>query len=134
MCGFEQGFGWLYDDGGTNIDSYWISSQKRNMSHDLRLINEIKLDSISNATDMNIEPSLNAVLSKLKYDDRFGTPEFNNGMPNNMHNISDAAHMFGNLLSVPEFIEANNRVYANKTKLGDLHIYNDGRPMRFVKA
>ena len=83
---------------------------------------------------MNIEPSLNAILNKLKYDDRFGTPELNNGMPNNMHNISDAAHMFGNLLSELAFIEANNRVYATKTKLGDLHIYNDGRPMRFVKA
>ena len=133
-CGDEKGFGWLYDDGLDNSTNFFISSQKRNMSHDLRLLNEIKMDSVNYDTAKHIEPSLRAVLNKLNYNQRFGTPEANNGMPATIMNVSDAAHMFGNLLSELAFIEANNRVYVTKTKLGDLHIYNDGRPMRFVKS
>jgi hypothetical protein len=28
----------------------------------------------------------------------------------------------------------NNAFYMSKVKLGDLHVYDDGRPMRFIKV
>jgi hypothetical protein len=35
-------------------------------------------------------------------------------------------------LTSKKYMDKNEAAYAGQTKLGDLHIYADGRPMRFV--
>ena len=46
----------------------------------------------------------------------------------------DAADIFKHELLEPEEIEYNEEVYQGETKLGDLNVYDDGRPMQFIKA
>ena len=135
-CGYNKGFSWMYNQPNPS-SSYWISSQKRNASHDLRLLNEVKIGTRGNQTDQYLPSGLKSVLQKLKYDKHYGTPEMAQGFPNATQNVYDAAMALGNIISLPEQIQQNEDVYLGKTKLGDLHIYcgkDDTRPMRFVKA
>jgi hypothetical protein len=37
-------------------------------------------------------------------------------------------------INTPGQIHRNNNEYTGKSKLADLYIYDDGTPMRFVKA
>ena len=135
-CGYSKGFSWMYNQPNPS-SSYWISSQKRNKSHDLRLLNEVKVGTKANKTGEWLSDGLKSVLQKLKYDKHHGTPEMTKGFPNTIQNVYDAALALGNIISLPEQIQQNEDVYRGKTKLGDLHIYcgkDDTRPMRFVKA
>jgi len=135
-CGYSKGFSWMYNQPNPS-SSYWISSQKRNKSHDLRLLNEVKVGTKANKTGEWLSDGLKSVLQKLKYDKHYGTPEMTKGFPNTIQNVYDAAMALGNIISLPEQIQQNEDVYRGKTKLGDLHIYcgkDDTRPMRFVKA
>ena len=139
MCGYNKGFSWMnnfYNDQDA-ANSYWISSQKRNKSHDLRLLNEINVGTKANNTYKDISDELKLLLQNLKYDKHYGTPEMNQGFPNTIQNVLDATLTLINIISLPEKIQQNEDVYRGKTKLGDLHIYcgnDDTRPMRFVKA
>jgi hypothetical protein len=135
-CGRSNGFSWL-NNSSVPSSSYWISSQKRNKSHDLRLLNEVKIGIKANKTDEWLSDGLKSVLQILKYDKHYGTPEMTKGFPNAIQNVYDAALALGNIISLPEQIQQNEDVYRGKTKLGDLHIYcakDDTAPMRFVKA
>ena len=135
-CGYNKGFSWM-SDSPVPSSSYWISSQKRNASHDLRLLNEVKIGTRGNQTDQYLPSGLKSVLQKLKYDKHYGTPEMAQGFPNTTQNVFDAVMEIGNIISLPEQIQQNEDMYRGKTKLGDLHIYcgkDDTRPMRFVKA
>ena len=135
-CGYDRGFGWMKDH-RNNPNTYWISSQKRNMSHDLRLLNEVKSDIKGNRTDQYLSNGLKSVLQILKYNKHYGTPEMTQGFPNSIQNVNDAALALGNIISYQPNIDMNDDVYRGKKKLGDLHIYcakDDTRLMRFVKA
>jgi len=118
--------------------SYWISSQKRNASHDLRLLNEVKNGVQKNKTDQYLSSGLKKLLQDVKYDTHYGTREMEvSGYPNKTHNIIDAAMILRDIISLPDQIQQNEDQYRGKTKLGDLHVYcvkGDTRPMRFVKA
>jgi hypothetical protein len=136
-CGYDKGFGWLayHPDLST---SYWINSQKRNASHDLRLLSDLKRNITRNNTEHYLSAGLKSILQTLKYDTMYGTPEMTQGYPNRIQNVYDVIVTLGDILSLPAHIQANDDNYRGKTKLGDLHIYcekdDDRRPMRFVKA
>jgi len=135
-CGYNKGFSWM-SDSPVPSSSYWISSQKRNKSHDLRLLNEVKIGTKANTTDQYLPSELKTLLQKLKYDNHYGTPEMAQGFPNSIQNVFDAAMALGNIISLPEQIQQNETGYLGKNKLGDLHIYcgkDDTRPMQFIKA
>jgi len=135
-CGINKGFSWLANS-PVPSSSYWIISQKRNKSHDLRLLNEVKIGIKANTTDQYLSNGLKSVLQILKYDKHYGTPEMTQGFPNAIQNVYDAALALGNIISLPEQIQQNEDIYRGKTKLGDLHIYcgkDNTTPMRFVKA
>ena len=82
-CGDYSGYSFIGNkksDGtfeDTDEDDYYINSAKRNMSHDLRLISDIK----SNYHFTNLDSRINFIslwknlLRNIKYDDQFGTPE-----------------------------------------------------------
>ena len=135
-CGINKGFSWLANS-PVPSSSYWISSQKRNKSHDLRLLNEINVGTKANTTDQYLSNGLKSVLQILKYDKHYGTPEMTQGFPNAIQNVYDAALALINIISYQPTIDINEDVYRGKTKLGDLHIYcgkDNTTPMRFVKA
>lgn len=136
-CGSGKGFSWMADYKYSS-ESYWISSQRRNASHDLRLLNEVRIGLQKNQTEQYLSSGLKKLLQDVKYDKHYGTPEMqDSGYPNKIHHIIDAAFRLKTILSLPGQIQQNEDIYRGKTKLGDLHVYcikGDTRPMRFVKA
>ena len=134
-CGKNQGFQFI-----TGVQQYFITSQTPNISHDLRLLDDVKyiVNHIPKTTVF-----LKDLINKVEYgvgiskkgDKPFGTKENKkSGLPGKISNVDDA------YLALLEYITAsgmkakNDVFYMLNTKLGDLHIYDDGRPMRFVKA
>ena len=131
-CGYSQGFNF---DG---LKEYFISSLKKNVSHDLRLMYNIKYN-------LGILPSMPAFLKdliqKVEYgvgisllgDKQYGTIEnTNSGLPAKIVNVDDAAKALLEYITTDKM--SNNAFYMSKVKLGDLHVYDDGRPMRFIKV
>ena len=56
------------------------------------------------------------------------------GLPDKINNITDLSIKLEEYISTPGFIEANNNQFETAPKIGDFHIYQDGRPMNFNKA
>ena len=52
----------------------------------------------------------------------------------NIHNVSDAKERIEKILDIYYYQFINNNYYHNMKKCGDLHIYTDGRNMKFVPA
>ena len=66
----------------------------------------------------------------------YGTKEVKaKGYPKRANNIKDALLFLTNICSTPHFKKHNDECYDDPLKkLGDLHIYSDGRNMNFVPA
>ena len=63
----------------------------------------------------------------------FGTPEITkSGLPKKINNVNDLCAELESSIHNAMFAAYNDSHYADMTTLGDLHIYTDGRPMRFV--
>ena len=133
QCGYSKGFQWMKDLGRNPSTTYWISSQKRNESHDLRLLNEVKQNIKVNNTRAFAPIGIITLLDYLRYNHRYGTPELGDGYPQ-INTVSDALKMLMFYINTPEEMQKNELAYDGKLKLADLYIYDDGTPMRFVKA
>lgn len=136
-CGDNYGFQWL-----KSKDEFLVTSSKKNESHDLRLMNMIKgfmKDVFSNnkkpecATFSETEK----IIKKIKYsvgikeeaNKEFGTKE-NLSSGKRIFNVTGAYMALKTAIEMPEVVAENESNYKIRTdKLGDLHIYNDGRPM-----
>ena len=120
-CGEDGGFTWLDPN-----PTHHISSQKRNMSHDLRLIHMLK----------GFAPTYNANLLQLiqntLYTEQFGTPEITAQNDAQICNVNDAALKMENLIKTEYFQKYND--YDPDLKLGEMHIYSDGRPMKYISV
>ncbi len=109
---------------------YHISSQVRNKSHDLRLANMVKAHLLSSNSVIHVNKEL---LQRIVYKHRFGTPERENGDPYTIHNVSDIRAMLEHIVLAESFKEENVRYNASFFKIGDMHMYEDRRPMEYVK-
>jgi hypothetical protein len=131
-CGEYVGFSWLKKNGRNPKKNFYISAQTKNISHDLLPLTRIKEN---NTQVNNLSPELNALVNKVVYSDYFGTKEREDtGYPEAIHNVQDAAQCITDEIMSDKFQMENYALYAGKTKLGDLHIYLSGEPMRFIKA
>ena len=130
-CGYDKGFAWMEKlDTRYKAGSNWISSQEKNISHDLRLLNEVKEMTVGLLPDF-----MKTMTDLVQYKKQFGTGQIlKSGLPNKINNVQDAADIFKHELLEPEEIEYNEEVYQGRMKLGDLTVYDDGRPMQFIKA
>ena len=130
-CGYDKGFAWLEKlEPQYKAASNWLSSQEKNISHDLRLLNEVKEMTVGLLPDF-----MKTMTDLVQYKKQYGTEQIlKSGLPNKINNVQDAADIFKHELLEPEEIEYNEEVYQGQPKLGDLHIYDDGRPMQFIKA
>ena len=126
-CGDNVGFNWL------NSGDYYIKSRQNHVSHDLRLLDAFKPD-IKRAA-YKASADIKDFFNKVVYDNAYGTDELiNSGLPNKINNVYDAfralSHMVYNeqpalsdgVFSLPKY-----------NSLGELHVYSDGRAMRFIK-
>ena len=131
-CGERNGYFWLKP---TIDPSNYIGSQQRNASHDLRLLKTI-IDMSTRLLQHN--PELNDWLkNKLKFDKHYGTPEEPaGGLPARIVNVLDADMVLDAMINTPQYKIYSDIIYSDPkwSKLGDLHVYSDGRPMNFVPS
>jgi hypothetical protein len=155
-CGLAVGFGRLATRTKPQLaKASFIYSQQANQSHDLRLLYmtlcELKLRRKTDAAGPLIIAALEKVvygkgitLTKQQTDllkvlpDKwvyYGTKENKtSGLPQKVNNVIDAYKELERLVSIIGFKNANEYYYKSLDKLGDLHIYDNGRPMRYVPA
>lgn len=133
-CGGDYGFAWLNKTGPIRSQSYILSSVS-NKSHDLRLLYIVKSNFKSfkiEKPQKNVFSLYNNLIKNLKYNTDYGTPEAKeNKYPKYIETVSDAFKGLTDLLLDPEFINRNNIDTLNFLKIGDLYVYEDGRPMKF---
>jgi len=157
-CGGEQGFQWLKYNPAKLAQNMFVSSQVHNVSHDLRLLYMIKF-SVRAAIKASpaVKPlmgELHDIIEKVEYGNGikldpyhaklakdplqwvyYGTKEnTKTGLPKKINNVMDASKELERLIESPWYKSKNETKYGALTKLGDLHIYDDIRPMRFVPA
>jgi hypothetical protein len=142
-CGSE--FGYFFNN---RLKTYSIESSKKNESHDLRLLQTLREivwdDYKTNGNRFKSESQqwlYKELLEKVHYDKKYGTPEkletgiktLKNGVKMvKVHNVTDASTLLQKLLSLTE--EENKKTHTTHTKLGDLHVYCDGRNMEYTNA
>ena len=134
-CGEDVGFGNVAPEEYPG-SFYYISSSKRNMSHDLRALNDLK-------KYPGINPALHNTLKKVVYgfglaeNKQYGTKEQDNpsrltksSMPKKIVNVIDAHAALKTLVLANGF--QNDADYKDMESLGTLNIYQSGRAMEFV--
>jgi thiamine kinase-like enzyme len=155
-CGLNVGFDMLVPKTKPQLEkASFIYSQEANQSHDLRLLYmtlcDMKLTRRTDAAGPLIIEALEKVvygkgitLTKQQKDllkvlpnkwVYYGTKENKtSGLPKKVNNVTDAYKELERLVSIIGFKNANEYYYRSLNKLGDLHIYDNGRPMRYVPA
>jgi len=123
-CGSEQGFYWLH------ADQDYINSSTRNVSHDLRLMHILN----KTVNIPNVDQKIKDLMAKVVYNKKFGTKELEHtGLPDKIHNVFDAFSALSDIMNEQE-PALSDAVYADDkySSLGELHVYSDGTPMKFI--
>ena len=139
-CGDEVGFEWLEDDTPDPLRKHYISSQHKNVSHDLLALVRIKEATLEKDSLCTLTPDLLSLNSKAIYSGDYGTKEIETmGYPRSINNVRDAASLITDYVKSPAYQARNNKIYRREEdKLGDLHIYmykddkGNNVPMRFI--
>jgi hypothetical protein len=119
-CGDEKGFAWL-----DPVTNHYISSQKRNMSHDLRLLR------VLHQYIETYHKDLIKLIYSIRYLHHYGTPErMSSSLYDKILNVNDAKIHIEKLMKTYFFKKNNN--YDPSKRLGIMHIYSDGRPMEYI--
>ena len=138
-CGSLHGYSYLEKE-YTPGASHYICSQKRNMSHDLRLVSNIwkTLGQTIDKYPVENNGPIRTIMSSVVYDGDYGTPEkigaFYKEVGDPINNITDMYLALAHLIKkVPYFKEENERIFQGKTKIGEMHITADElKPMRYI--
>jgi hypothetical protein len=140
-CGSIYGFSWLAPHSKNPLDNYYISSQVPNRSHDLRLLDMMCRASKTPAFKLAVttvranNPELYTLAKRVKYEMKYGTPEIKRGRNHaQIWNVEDAKHALLELIMRVPNIQDNAVAYSGKTKLGDMHVYSDGRPLQYISV
>jgi len=128
------------EDNGLNIlgpedppgSFYYISSQKSNISLDVRLL---KIVSEKFLYHSNSRPEVNTLLNIVNFTGSFGTKQVKrSGLPHSINNVIDVCDKIEEIITNPSYILHNDNYYSHLTKIGDFHIYQNGQPMKFIKT
>ena len=127
-CGTDAGFAYLKD---TSRLTY-IVSQKKNITHDLQLCYDLE-EMITESED----PDLSDLFSHFVRDGMFDVvpdleEKLSSGLPDAIHNVSDMFKSLAQIVKKKHNIEEQFEFYSEPANnLGDLHIFDDGTPMKF---
>lgn len=130
-CGYNYGYFM-----GQNLPSY-LNSSKHNNSYDLKLLCFLK-NSLKN--DAKPAGSVKEILyEKLKtmiYPSASGgTPERTDSLyPTGILHVTDAENTLRDMIVSDEFRDMNDNYIDGLTKMGNLHIYEDGRNMKYISS
>ena len=141
-CGEDYGYGWLHGN-GLNEDDYYMDSSETNISHDLRLLYDIKLQKNSIPSfALPQNPTLQSLIYKVEYGIGINNPNYkpygtipnpDSGIPGHINNVEDAYIMLEALVNHSTMQKQNNKDYKHMTKLGDLYVYEEeDKPIKFV--
>jgi hypothetical protein len=134
-CGANHGYSYM-----KQYSRIHIVSNKKNVSHDLRLLSEVKYS--VNEYSKSINPEITNLLYKLHYSaglgpkdkkkDHYGTPEKEiGGYPNSILNVSDAYKFLKDLIIKTN--ADNDQQFANMAPMGVLDIWIDEKkPMKYI--
>lgn len=134
-CGAGSGYTWLNTE--STSDNYFISSKIHHPSHDLRLLVYTSAD-VKYDTNRPLEHVMNSAIYgegiKDKYRKVYGTkPNKKSGLPSRIQNVSDAYKALLKHVNDTDVMKLNDANYGDETnRLGQLHVYHDHRPMRYV--
>lgn len=125
-CGVESGLVILGPEQYPGSFHY-ISSQKRNISHDLRLATTIRFP--------RQRTYLQNVVDKVEYTRQYGTKEIlSKEFPYKINNVIDMWSALTKIINTPEYKTANDEYFNTLNHVGVFDIYYDGRPMKFTAA
>jgi len=118
-----------------------ISASKKNESHDLRLLNTLNRF-IRHASQLPTFVELKTIYDKAMYgvglfgrDKQYGTREvLDMATDQYIYNVNSAFLELKNAISKPDVIQRNIDRYTSEIKLGELHVYNDGQPMKYISS
>ena len=118
---------------------HFIKSWKHNVSHDLKLLENITeyLQPMAHRKPPQSIESLiyTAFKNKIIFTGEFGTEEIESTrQPANVANVSDAEVVLRRLIKSDAFKRANVGYSSAYTKMGDLTIYSDGSNMTYVAS
>ena len=139
-CGASYGMAWL-----DPIPTITISSSHKNESHDLRLLKLISSDMEKLLNIHHVEPTedtfieTNKVLKKVVYgvslpkeDKSYGTKENLKISPTKIYNVNGAYLALKSAIQKPKVLAENQKNYSKFSDLlGILHVYHDGRPIKY---
>ena len=126
QCGADNGFNILGPERHPGSFHY-ISSQKRNISHDLRLATTIRFP--------RQKTYLQNVIDKVEYSSPYGTKEIlSKEFPVKINNVVDMWSALSEIINDPAYKTANDEYFNTLSHVGVFDIYYDGRPMKFTAA
>jgi hypothetical protein len=137
-CGNATGYQFStdYDDRTKSFvraraDNFYIDYTRRNMSHDLRLLNDIidtfNFSAVSSGKEY-IQQTLIAdfFMKKMRpMDTDFGSIEHESSPTGRISNVNDAAQLLTEIVANPQFVAKNNEFLGRKTLYGTLDIWTD---------
>ena len=72
------------------------------------------------------------VIRRVVYNKIYGTPERANNYPYSIQTVTDACMAFKEVIERPNMKNNNDTYYDGITKIGDLHVYSNQTPIKFI--
>ncbi len=133
-CGYSAGYGWFKPK--ISKRDYYIASNIRNISHDLRLARTLSDYIIPNSSSPPLTSELNHLLKTVIYDTRYGTPEIMPGQgvsTRSIHNVVEMKSALEHLINSTKYKENVGSIFSPENKTGTMTIYMDrSRDMVFT--
>jgi hypothetical protein len=143
LCGLDTGFKYYLSYNRNNASAKYKSSRYSNMSSDLRLLSAFNLDKYLVKFSKTGMTDLIDLFDRVEYSAEDGareiTPEMkaakNIPLTNNIiYNVIDAEKELRILALDDKYIKLNDDTYYDYEQLGELHIYMDGREMKYIES
>ena len=142
--GVSFGYQFLNDEFPDIGSNYYISSNKRNKSHDLRVVQNIYDDLVPMKYKEVSNPESKYPISQLlknvfqNYEDYFGTPEVIKKTANQIQNVEDMHLALKKLIkNDPSFKKENDKFYKDKIQMGEFHVWLNGdniKPVEYIST
>jgi len=133
-CGNSAGYEWFHPK--ISKSNYYIASNIRNVSHDLRLAKTLSDYVIANRSSPPLTSDLQHLLRTVIYDTRYGTPEISPGQgvsTRSIHNVIEMKRALENLINSTKYKENVDSIFSPKNKTGTMTIHMDrSRDMVFT--
>lgn len=142
-CGDDVGFTFMGKFGlnnsisDTDHEDYYINRAKKNASHDMRGLYDIK-DQIKFGDVVNPEKKytilLHELFKKLEYDHQYGTPEKLSGFPEKIRNVHDVFSQLCLAIMEPSYQNDMKLLMGKRKVYGSLYLdFANHKPFFFIK-